>query len=187
AFDPELALLPEDALRREAAQLADAEPRVEQGPDDEPLGGCLAGVGQAIKFVRRERLSHVLIRHLPPPNSCVFGVGTRSRCAFRRPGYPHRKGHESGVRPRKQGGLPCGPIPEREAGVRDPLRRSHHGTSRPQSPRKRQLGSHFSQGIAGTKTQRGHLCWQVATSAAPYRSFPPVPPNTTRLNVLSAW
>jgi len=42
-LDPELALLPEDVLRGEAAQLADAEPSVEQGPDDEPLDGCLAG------------------------------------------------------------------------------------------------------------------------------------------------
>jgi len=30
----------------------------------------------------------------------------RSRCAFRPPGYPHRRGRESGFRPRKLGGSP---------------------------------------------------------------------------------
>ena len=104
AFDPELALLPEDAPGGDAAQLADAEPGVEEGPDDEPLGGRLAGVGQAIRFVGGERLSHVLIRHLPPPKSRVVEVGPRSRCAFRPPGYPHRTGGESGSRPGKQRG-----------------------------------------------------------------------------------
>jgi len=59
--DPKLALLPEDFFQREAAKLADAEPVVEQGPDDEPLGGCLAGVEQAIRFFGGERFSHVLI------------------------------------------------------------------------------------------------------------------------------
>src|SRR5512135_3401622 len=83
ALDPELALVPEDIPRCEAAQLADAETGVEEGPDDEPLGGRLAGVGQAVRLVGREWLSPVLIRHLPPPKSCVVGVGPRSRCAFR--------------------------------------------------------------------------------------------------------
>src|SRR5271157_2934695 len=45
ALEPELALLPEDVLRSELAKLADAEPGVEQSPDDEPFGGRLAGVG----------------------------------------------------------------------------------------------------------------------------------------------
>jgi hypothetical protein len=76
---------------------------IEQGPDDESLGGCLAGVGQAIRFVSGQRLSHVLIRHLPSPNSCVLGVGTRSRCAFPLPGYPHRMWRESRRRPGKSG------------------------------------------------------------------------------------
>src|SRR4051794_33450675 len=86
ALEPELAPLPEDVRRGEVAKLANAEPGVEQGPDDELLGGCLAGIGQSIRFVGRERLSHVLIRHLPPPKSCVLGVGTRSHCAFLLPG-----------------------------------------------------------------------------------------------------
>ena len=106
ALDPELALLPEDVLGGEVAQLADAEAGVEQGPDDEPLGGRLAGVGQAVGLVGGEGFSHVLIRHLPPPKSCVLGVGPRSRCAFRPPGYPHRTGGGSGSRPGKQGGSP---------------------------------------------------------------------------------
>src|SRR5271166_6236379 len=74
ALDPELALLPEDVFRGEGAKLADAEPGVEQGPDDEPLGGRLAGIGQTIRFFGSKRFSHVLIRHLSPRNSCVFGV-----------------------------------------------------------------------------------------------------------------
>ena len=74
ALDLELALLPEDVFRGEGAKLADAEPGVEQGPDDEPLGGRLAGIGQTIRFFSSERFSHVLIRHLSPRNSCVFGV-----------------------------------------------------------------------------------------------------------------
>jgi hypothetical protein len=37
ALDPERALVPEDVPGCEAAQLADAEPDVEEGPDDEPL------------------------------------------------------------------------------------------------------------------------------------------------------
>ena len=74
ALEPELALLPDDVLRGEAAQFADAEPGVEQGSDDEPLGGRLTGIGQAIRLVGGERLSDVLIRHLPPPNWCVLGA-----------------------------------------------------------------------------------------------------------------
>src|SRR5271154_6662024 len=105
ALEPELALLPEDVFRGEAAKLADAESCIEQGPDDESLGRCLAGVGQAIRFGGGQRLSHVLIRHIPSPNSCVLGVGTRSRCAFQLPGYRHRMGRESSLRPGKSGGL----------------------------------------------------------------------------------
>ena len=54
------------------AKLADAEPGVEQGPDDEPFGGRLAGVGQTISIFGGERFSHVLIRHLSPSKSCVL-------------------------------------------------------------------------------------------------------------------
>ena len=75
ALDPELSRLPEDVLRGKATKLADAEPGVEQGPDDEPLGGRLAGVGQMIRFFGGERLSHVLIRHLPPRNCASLGLG----------------------------------------------------------------------------------------------------------------
>jgi hypothetical protein len=39
-------------LRGEVAKLADAEPGVEQGPDEEPFGGRLAGIGQTIRSVR---------------------------------------------------------------------------------------------------------------------------------------
>ena len=66
----------------EAAYPADAEFKDEQSPDDEPIGGRLAGIGQAITFVGCERFSHVLIRHLPEPNSCVLGVGTRRHCVI---------------------------------------------------------------------------------------------------------
>ena len=106
ALDPELALLPEDVLRGEAAQLADAEPGVEQGPDNKPFGGRLAGVGQTIRLGGGEWFSRVLIRHLPPRNSCVFGDGPRSRCAFQLPGYPDRGRRGSGLRPRKPGETP---------------------------------------------------------------------------------
>ena len=80
ALEPELAPLPEDVLRGEVAKLADAEPGVEQSPDDEPFGGRLAGVGPTIRLFGGERFSHVLIRHLSPSKSCVLGVGTRSHC-----------------------------------------------------------------------------------------------------------
>src|SRR5262249_21127041 len=86
ALDPELAPVPEDVPGSEAAQRACAEAGVEDGPGAEPLGGRLAGVGQAVRLFGGERLSHVLIRHLPPPKSCVVGVGRRrrSRDAVRR-------------------------------------------------------------------------------------------------------
>ena len=106
ALEPELALLPEDVLRGEVAKLAAAEPGVEQSPDDEPFGGRLTGIGQTIRLFGGEWFPHVLIRRLSPSKSCVLVVGTRSRCTFRRPGYPHRKGHESGLRPRKPGRSP---------------------------------------------------------------------------------
>ena len=77
ALEPELALLPEDVLPGEVAKLADAEPGVEQGLDDEPLGGCLAGVGQTIRFVGDERFSHVLIRHLSPEFVHLWGRNTQ--------------------------------------------------------------------------------------------------------------
>src|SRR5271157_3972776 len=106
ALEPELALLPEDVLPGEVAKLADAEPGVEQSPDDEPFGGRLTGLGQTIRLVVGERFSYVLIRHLSPSKSCVLGVGTRSHCAFQLPGYPHRLGRGRGSRPRKQGRSP---------------------------------------------------------------------------------
>ena len=54
AFDPDLSLLLEHVLRCEVAKLADADPGVEQRLHDKPLGGRLAGVGQAIRFVGGE-------------------------------------------------------------------------------------------------------------------------------------
>src|SRR4051812_14199000 len=59
----------------------------------QPAGGFLGG----------ERISYVLIRHLPPPRSCVVGGGLRSRCALRPPGYPHRTGDEGSSRPEDKG------------------------------------------------------------------------------------
>ena len=36
--------------------------------------GCLACVARAIRLVAGEQLPHILIRHLPPSNLCVFGA-----------------------------------------------------------------------------------------------------------------
>ena len=72
------------------------------------LGSYLApsaDKGQTIRFFGGELLSHVLIRRVSSPKLCVLGFGTRSRCAFQLPGWPHRLGHGSGFRPRKQGGI----------------------------------------------------------------------------------
>ena len=66
APDPELALLPEDVLGGQVAQLADAEAGVEQGPDDELLGGRVAGVGEPVGLVGGEGLADVLVGHLSP-------------------------------------------------------------------------------------------------------------------------
>src|SRR4030088_3149593 len=77
-LDPRAPLLPEDVLGDPVARFADAEPGVETGPDDERLGGRLAGVGQTIRFFGRERSSHVLMRDLSTSKSCVLGVGSRS-------------------------------------------------------------------------------------------------------------
>ena len=66
APDPELALLPEDVLGGQVAQLADAEAGVEQGPDDELLGGRLAGVGEAVGLLGGEGLADVLVGHCSP-------------------------------------------------------------------------------------------------------------------------
>ncbi len=107
--------------------LAHAEPRVEQGPDDESLGGCLAGVGQTIRFFGSERFSHVLIRHLSPRNSCIIGVGIRSRCAFQLPGHPQCMVRGGGFRPRKQGVSPSRADSGAEASVRDPSRKTQSG------------------------------------------------------------
>lgn len=69
AFDPEVALLPEDVPRGERAKLAHAEPSVEQAPDDEPVNRCLAGVGEMVRFLDGERFSHVLIWYVSSPKS----------------------------------------------------------------------------------------------------------------------
>jgi len=68
AADAELALLPEDVLGGQGAQLTDAEAGVEQGPDDELLGGRLAGVGEAVGLFGGKRLTDVLIGHRFPQN-----------------------------------------------------------------------------------------------------------------------
>jgi hypothetical protein len=64
--DPELTLLPEDVLRGQGTQLADAEAGVEQPPDDNLLGGRLAGGGQLFRFLGGEGLADVLVGHLAP-------------------------------------------------------------------------------------------------------------------------
>jgi hypothetical protein len=72
-----------------------------------------------------ERLSHVLIRHLPPPNSCVLGIGTRTRCAIHHmPMASLRLGE--GVRAEKFVGLtPKGIVsPQAERAAGPPRRRS---------------------------------------------------------------
>jgi hypothetical protein len=66
APDPELALLPGDVLGCQGAQLDDAEAGVEQGPDDELLGGRLAGVGEAVGLLGGEGLAYVLVGHCSP-------------------------------------------------------------------------------------------------------------------------
>ena len=66
APDPELALLPENVLGGQGAQLADAEAGVEQGPDDELLGGGLAGVGESAGLLGGEGLADVLVGHCSP-------------------------------------------------------------------------------------------------------------------------
>jgi hypothetical protein len=52
----ELALLPVDVLCGQDAQLADAQAAVDQGPDDEPFGGRLTGVGEAVRLLGGEGL-----------------------------------------------------------------------------------------------------------------------------------
>jgi hypothetical protein len=63
AADPELSLLPEDVLDGQGAQLADAEAGVEQGLDDELLGGRLAGMGEAVGLLGGEGTADVLVGH----------------------------------------------------------------------------------------------------------------------------
>ena len=75
-----------------------------------PLGGRLAGVVQMIRFFGGERLSHVLIRHLPPPKSCVFGVGIRTHCDFQLPGYLHLRGAEVAFARGNKGGRHSDPV-----------------------------------------------------------------------------
>src|SRR5262249_44865511 len=79
-------LVPEDVAGCEVTQLADAEAGVEEGPDDEPLGGRLTGVRQAVRFGGGARLSHVLIRQMPPPEILRRRGRTDARKpSFRRP------------------------------------------------------------------------------------------------------
>src|SRR4051794_23390778 len=61
ALEPELALLPQDVLGGEGAELGDAQAGVEQGPDDEAFGGGLARVGEPVGLVGGERLAGVLV------------------------------------------------------------------------------------------------------------------------------
>jgi hypothetical protein len=67
-LEPELALRPEDVLGVEVAEFADAQPGVEQGPDDESLGGRLAGVGESVSFLDGEQLPDERVGHLFPGN-----------------------------------------------------------------------------------------------------------------------
>ena len=63
APDPELALLPEDVVSGQGAQLANAEAGVEQGPDDELLGGRLSGTREAVGLLGSEWLADVMVGH----------------------------------------------------------------------------------------------------------------------------
>ena len=93
ALDPELALLPEDILGGQVAQLADAEAGVEEGPDDELLGGRLAGVGQAVGLLGGEGLADVLVGHLSPRILRLrVTKGAMNSLPFRVSGYPGGRG-----------------------------------------------------------------------------------------------
>ena len=59
----------------------------------------MPGFDQAIRFIGVEWFFHILIRHQPPSNSCVPGVGTRNRCVFRLMSMPS---------PRSGKGVPAG-------------------------------------------------------------------------------
>jgi hypothetical protein len=87
-------MLPEDLLRGQVTQFADAEGGVEQRPDDEQLGGRHSRVSQPVGFLGGEGLPDVLVGHLSP-KSCASGHERREGCAFRVPCYPG-----SGVRKR---------------------------------------------------------------------------------------
>ncbi len=58
------------------------EPEIEQGPDDGPLGGCIAGVGEEVGFLGDEGLPDARIGHRSPLESCASGSETRRECDF---------------------------------------------------------------------------------------------------------
>ena len=54
------------AITAFVTRFADAEVGVEQGPDDELLGGRLAGVGEAVGLLGGEGLADVRVAHGSP-------------------------------------------------------------------------------------------------------------------------
>src|SRR4051812_747746 len=82
ALDPELGLLSENVFRGQAAQLADAETRVEQRPDDERLVGVSqAAVSRSASSAVRS--SRTYWSGISPPESSASGHERRNPCAFR--------------------------------------------------------------------------------------------------------
>ena len=61
--DDNAILLPLDMISTKAAQLADAQTRVEQSPDDELLSKLIARVDQSVGFLSAQRLTYELIGH----------------------------------------------------------------------------------------------------------------------------
>ncbi len=100
AKDAELALLPEDAPGGGVAQLADAEAGVEQCPDDEPLGGGLAGAGEAVGLLGGEGPADVPVGRRSPRRLRLRSRGPQS-LRIPRVGLPGRLGAWEGQTPGK--------------------------------------------------------------------------------------
>jgi len=102
ALQPQLALLPEDVLRREVAKLAAAEPGVEQGPDHQALGGRLARVGELVGLLGREGLTDVVVG-ISPPNRASSGSENATTALFVDEATQTVGASGRGSRPGKQG------------------------------------------------------------------------------------
>jgi hypothetical protein len=71
APDPELAPPPEDVLGGQGARRADAEAGIERRPDDQRLGGGLAGVGEPVGLLGGEGLADGRVGPLSPRTLCL--------------------------------------------------------------------------------------------------------------------